>query len=132
MAKRIHTDGPCPVEEVLAMFGGKWMPAILHHIKDEPKRYNELLRLIPLISRRILTQQLRDLEASGLVQRTRFDSKIPRVEYFMTDLGRTLIPVFDAIEAWGRLHLPTVRGNQRLASATVNRVESTNAEEALI
>ncbi|MEM9596565.1 MAG: helix-turn-helix domain-containing protein [Acidobacteriota bacterium] len=107
--KAIRHDGPCPIERVLAVFAGKWKPAILFALENEGTlRFNELRRAVPGISQRMLTQQLRELERDGVVSREQFLEIPPRVEYRLTSLGRSLSPVEAAIDAWGEAHMQQV------------------------
>ncbi len=91
----------CPISPVLELFIGKWKIEILWHLGDKPKRFNQLRRLIPRASQKIIAQQLRQLERDGLVTRTHYPEIPPRVEYERTDLAKSLIPIFEAIEKWG-------------------------------
>ncbi len=91
----------CPVDATVAVIGGKWKPTILFHLKSGPRRFNELRRLMPHITQRMLTLQLRALEADGIVKRKVHEQVPPWVEYSFTKHGRTLGPLFDAMEAWG-------------------------------
>lgn len=100
----------CPVAATLNVVGGKWTPSILFHLKDEPCRFNALRRLLPDITQRMLTLQLRSLETQGVVQRTVFDTVPPKVEYRLTERGLTLAPIIEAMEAWGTEQL--VRSSQ--------------------
>jgi len=108
MPKQVHYTGPCPVEKALAVFGGKWKPAIIYFLARGTKRFNELRRLIPETTQKMLTQQLRDLERHGLIHRAHYAEIPPRVEYSLTDLGRTLGAVFQTIDDWQRTHLRAV------------------------
>lgn len=92
----------CPVNATVAAIGGKWKPTILFHLKAGPRRFNELRRLIPEITQRMLTLQLRALEQDGIVVRTVHERIPPRVDYAFSDKGWTLAPVLDAMERWGR------------------------------
>jgi DNA-binding HxlR family transcriptional regulator len=92
------------VATTLDVIGGKWKPTILYHLKDGPRRFNELRRLMPEISQRMLTLQLRALEADGVVTRSVLDAVPPRVEYAFSAHGGTLGPILDAMEAWGTEH----------------------------
>ena len=99
--KKIH-NSPCPIEPVLQTFGGKWKPSILFYLEQKgTMRFNELKRTIPEITQRMLTQQLRELERDGLVNREHYPEIPPRVEYSSTKLALTLTPIFQAMEAWG-------------------------------
>ena len=91
----------CPVVFTAEVIGGKWKPIILYHLIGGPKRFNALRRLMPEITQRMLTLQLRALEADGIVRRTVHDHVPPKVEYALTERGWALGPVFDAMCAWG-------------------------------
>jgi len=98
------------MEATLDLIGGKWKSVILFRLSESTKRFSELGRLLPRISPRMLTRQLRDLERDGLVKRKIYAEVPPRVEYSLTDTGRTLQPVLDALKAWGEKRgLPLVR-----------------------
>lgn len=91
----------CAVETTVSVVGGLWKPLILYHLMDGKKRFMELSRLTPQATQRMLTLQLRELEADGVVTRHVFAEVPPRVEYALTDLGRTLAPVLGALRTWG-------------------------------
>lgn len=95
----------CPVTALLELIGGKWKPVILYCLRDETRRFGELSARMPSISRKVLTEQLKQLESDGLVIRVQFNEIPPRVEYSLTDLGRSLAPVLQAMERWGSTHL---------------------------
>ncbi|MEM9147987.1 MAG: helix-turn-helix domain-containing protein [Pseudomonadota bacterium] len=100
--KRRHTDYvDCPIEAALDLIGGKWRGTILFRLSEQTRRFNELGRLIPKISQRMLTNQLRELEADGLVHREIFAEVPPRVEYRLSAEGETLLPALLAMHAWG-------------------------------
>lgn len=86
------------------MIGGKWKPVILFHLNLGMRRNGELRRLIPGITQKMLTQQLRELERDGIVSRTIHATVPPRVDYALTDGGRSLEPVLRAMADWGRAH----------------------------
>jgi DNA-binding HxlR family transcriptional regulator len=94
----------CPVALTLSVIGGKWKPTILFFLKDRPRRFNELRRLLPQITQRMLTLQLRALEDDGVVVRTVHDTVPPQVEYALSGYGWTLAPIIDAMESWGQRH----------------------------
>lgn len=102
----------CPVALTLSVIGGKWKPTILFHLKDGPHRFNELRRLVPGITQRMLTLQLRALEQDGIVFRTVHPTVPPQVEYRLSDYGATLGPIIGAMERWGERH---ARGTRRVA-----------------
>ena len=91
----------CPVEAALEVLGGKWKGLILFHLRNEPRRFNELKRLIPGITQRMLTKQLRELEADKIVHREIFHEIPPKVEYSLTNFGLTLTPILKALQEWG-------------------------------
>lgn len=98
---RYDCNEGCPVEACLSVIGGKWKGVILYHLLSDTIRFNELRRLMPEITQRMLTKQLRELEADGLVHRKVYPEVPPRVEYSMTEYGLTLRPVIDALFQWG-------------------------------
>lgn len=95
----------CPVEATLELIGGKWKGVILYHLLSETMRFNELRRLMPSITQRMLTKQLRELEADQLILRKVYPEVPPRVEYSMTEYGSTLAPIITALQQWGIEHL---------------------------
>lgn len=112
----------CPVATTLDVIGGRWKPTILFHLKDRPRRFNELRRLMPDITQRMLTLQLRALEADGIVDRTVHAQVPPHVDYRLSRYGRTLGPILDAMERWGVEHGATRDGgHESLAAARARR-----------
>lgn len=95
----------CPVALTVSVIGGKWKPTILFHLKDGPRRFNELRRLVPDITQRMLTLQLRALEDDGVVRRIDHDTMPPHVDYGLTEYGGTLGPIIEAMQAWGERHM---------------------------
>ena len=91
----------CPVNTTLSVIGGKWKVLILYHLVEQTQRFNELRRLLPEITQRMLTLQLRELEEDGLIHREVYPVVPPKVEYSLTDFGRTLLPVISAMHQWG-------------------------------
>ena len=98
------TPSPCPVTTTLSVIGGKWKPIILYAIKEETKRFSQIKKLIPVISQKMLTQQLRELQEDGVIHREVYPVVPPKVEYTLTGYGRTLMPIMDAMAAWGQRH----------------------------
>ena len=103
--ERYDCNFGCPVEAALEALGGKWKGLILFHLKDGTRRFNELRRLIPDITQRTLTRQLRELEEDQIVERTVYPEVPPRVEYELTDFGKTLIPILEALYEWGKEYI---------------------------
>jgi len=98
----INPAPPFPsLERALDILGGKWKLIILGHLAGRTRRFNELRRLMPAITQRMLTLQLRALAADGLVHRKHFAQVPPRVEYSLTTRGETLIPILTALDRWG-------------------------------
>jgi DNA-binding HxlR family transcriptional regulator len=92
---------PCPVTAALSVIGGKWKVIILWHLQDGVKRFGELQRLVKGISQKMLTQELRDLEESGLVGRKVYPVVPPKVEYSLTETGWSLKPLLEQLSEWG-------------------------------
>jgi DNA-binding HxlR family transcriptional regulator len=95
----------CPLTATLRVIGGKWKGVIWWRLSAGIGRFGELQRAIPQITRKMLTQQLREMQRDGIVKRTEFDEKPLRVVYELTDYGRSLEPVIAAICTWGGGHL---------------------------
>ncbi|RXE56387.1 HxlR family transcriptional regulator [Methanoculleus taiwanensis] len=95
----------CPVEAALDVIGGKWKPLILWALGDDVMRFSELQKMIPGVNTKMLTKQLRELEADGVLTRTVYPEVPPRVEYAITDFGKTLLPIMEALCAWGAQYL---------------------------
>lgn len=93
---------PCTVSLTMDLVGGKWKAVILYHLKDEPKRYNELRKEMPSITEMTLSLQLKQLEKDGLILRKVYGKKPPiKVVYSLTDFGKSFVPVLEAITKWG-------------------------------
>lgn len=99
------TNSACPTETALDLIGGKWKGMILFYLYDDTRRFNELMRLIPGITQRMLTKQLRDLEKHDIIHREVYPQVPPKVEYSLTPLGQTLKPVIRGLEQWGIQYL---------------------------
>jgi DNA-binding HxlR family transcriptional regulator len=94
-----------PVELTIDVIGGKWKPLIIYYLLGGTRRFNELRRLIPLATQRMLTKHLRELEAFGVIERTVFPEIPPHVEYKLTLLGYSLKPLLDSMLDWGLNYL---------------------------
>lgn len=99
----------CPVRDVLAHLSDKWSTLIIISLTAEPRRFSALQRFIPDISKRMLTQTLRDLERDGLIVREVFPTKPPSVEYSLSPLGRTLLEPLSAIVSWAETSHDDIR-----------------------
>ncbi len=95
----------CPVGETIRLIGGKYKALILWFLIEEQQRYGVLQRLIPEATPKMLTQQLRELEADGLISRTVYPVVPPKVEYALTPLGRSMIPILKSMYQWGSGYL---------------------------
>ena len=99
----------CPVATTLQLIGNKWKILILRNLMARPWRFNEMLRSIPGISQKVLTDNLRALENDEIITRTVFPEVPPRVEYALSDLGESMRPIIKAMEAWGTEYQQLVR-----------------------
>ncbi|MFD4353685.1 winged helix-turn-helix transcriptional regulator [Nocardia sp. NPDC058518] len=94
-------DFDCPVEVTLDVIGGKWKGMIVFHLSAGTARFNEMRRVMPHVTQRMLTAQLRELERDGVLTRAVYAEVPPRVEYELTDFGRGLVPIIELMETWG-------------------------------
>lgn len=92
----------CDVEATLSVIGGKWKIMLIWFLIEEERRFSAFRRQFPEITQKVLTQQLRELETDGIVHREVFPQIPPKVEYSLTEFGRSLLPVMSAIDGWGR------------------------------
>jgi DNA-binding HxlR family transcriptional regulator len=95
-----HRPG-CAVEATLDLIDGKWKGVILYHLQSRTRRFGELRRLMPGITQRMLTKQLRALEGDRLIVRKVYAEVPPRVEYTLSEIGESLRPVIDVLKSWG-------------------------------
>lgn len=95
----------CPVTQAQDIIAGKWKIIILWHLSTQTRRFNELQRLLPNISKGILTRQLRELEEDQMVHREVYKEVPPKVEYSLTPLGQSFIPILDSMGDWSKKHL---------------------------
>lgn len=102
----------CPVETTLMLIGDKWKVLILRDLMPGTKRFGELKRSIGSVSQKVLTSQLRDMEEKGLVSRRVYAEVPPRVEYSLTELGRSLKPILDAMWIWGEGYQAKSKGSE--------------------
>lgn len=94
----------CPVETTVRILGGRWKAAVLEQLFQGTKRFSELKRGIAGISQRALAQQLRELQSTGIIDRTVYPDRPPRVVYAITPLGKSLRPLLEAMCHWGKSH----------------------------
>ena len=94
----------CPVETSLDVLAGKWKILILWYLRSETKRFNELQKLLPRTTQKMLIQKLRELEEDGIVHREVYPVVPPKVEYSLTEYGQTLKPILKQLYLWGEIH----------------------------
>ncbi|CAA6813415.1 MAG: Transcriptional regulator, HxlR family [uncultured Sulfurovum sp.] len=94
----------CPVETAINALAGKWKILILWYLRSETKRFNELQKLLPRTTQKMLIQKLRELEADGIVHREVYPVVPPKVEYSLTEYGETLKPLLKQLYLWGEIH----------------------------
>ena len=99
----------CPVATTVQLIGNKWKLLIIRNLLIRPWRFNEMMRSIPGISQKVLTDNLRALEADGIITRTVYPEVPPRVEYALSELGDSMRPIMRAMEVWGRGYQQMVR-----------------------
>jgi DNA-binding HxlR family transcriptional regulator len=104
-----HEPGRCPVRDVLDHLGDKWTTLVIIMLAEGPRRFSQLSRDIPDISKRMLTQALRDLERDGLVVRKVYPTKPPSVEYALAPLGQSLLEPLEALIGWAEKRHPEIR-----------------------
>lgn len=111
MLKFNEKNYPCYTTLTMGIIGGKWKAAILYNLISKTMRYNELRKTMPTITERTLSLQLKTLESDGIINRKVYASKPPlKVEYSLTELGKTLIPVLRAIVVWGKYVIEKEKG----------------------
>ncbi|KQM76262.1 HxlR family transcriptional regulator [Pedobacter sp. Leaf216] len=98
--KLYHAE--CGVNTAIALFSGRWKVMILHMLSKNTRRFGEIQARIPAVSKKVLTEQLKELEADGLISRKEYKELPPRVEYALTDFGKSLCPLLADIAAWKR------------------------------
>jgi DNA-binding HxlR family transcriptional regulator len=110
----------CPVEVTADVIGGKWKPLILFYVSQQTRRFNELRRLIPGVTQQMLTLQLRELERDGVLHREVYAQVPPKVEYSLTELGRTLMPLLWQMFAWGEQYMSLKQAQMGPATGSPN------------
>lgn len=120
---RYDCNEGCPVEAALEAIGGKWKGVILYNLLSQTLRFSELRRLIPDITQRMLTKQLRELEAENLIARKVYPEVPPKVEYSITAYGETLTPVIEALRTWGLQHAQNRKASRNNITVENNPIE---------
>ena len=108
MEKNKYFENPlgCPVVSTLGLISGKWKPMVIHVLIEQPMRFGKLKNKMSPISQKVLTEQLRELESTHIVQRDVIDEKVLNVTYSLTDYGKSLAPVLEALYLWGEINVP--------------------------
>ena len=103
---------PCPVATTINLIGNKWKLLILRNLLSRPYRFNELKKSLEGISQKVLTENLKDMINSGIIEKISYDEKVLHTEYKLTSLGHSLKPIFNALEDWGN-------GYKKLVETTI-------------
>ncbi len=111
----------CPVEATLQLIGGKYKTLILWHLIGKTLRFNELSKLVTSATPKMLTQQLRELEDNGLINRTVYPVVPPKVEYALTDFGKTIIPILESMCSWGTDYLEKNNNTAPICPSMLNK-----------
>ena len=117
-------DPNCPVSLTTSIIGGKWKPTILFFLEGGTRRFGELQRLIPATTKKMLIQQLRELERDQIINRRVYPEVPPRVEYSLTKHGETLRPILQLMSAWGERHRARYGGRKSVRVAAVAQASS--------
>ena len=115
--ERLAIGYSCPVEATVDIIGGKWKSVILFHLLPGKKRFGELQRLLPGVTQRMLTLQLRELEEDGIIARHVYREVPPKVEYSLTDFGTSLQPILLQMRDWGQEYMQTLLEKKRRVPA---------------
>jgi DNA-binding HxlR family transcriptional regulator len=111
----------CPLTALIDMIGGRWKVLALWRLRDGPKRFTELRRQMPGVTQKMLTQQLRQLEADGLVRREVFPQVPPKVEYSLTPTGEELSGLLTTLSKWATAHMPTLEAGRSKQAALADK-----------
>ena len=103
--KKVNTVCDCPITASISIVGGKWKPIIIWILIDGPKRFGELHKTIPGIALKVLSRHLKELEADGIITRKVYAQIPPKVEYTLTEKGRSLNDVMELLAEWGRKNI---------------------------
>jgi len=126
--KKYQRSPACPIREVLDRFGDKWSILIIIILGAEAKmRFNELHKTIGDVSQKMLTTTLRTLEADGLISRKVFPEIPPRVEYELTEMGKSLVPHITSLSAWADEHMPAIKKSRQRFEKHTAAVSKTNS-----
>jgi DNA-binding HxlR family transcriptional regulator len=104
--KKYRAAGDCPITATIDVIGGKWKPIIIWVLMDGPKRFGELHKSMPGIALKVLSRQLKEMEADDIVVRKAFPEVPPRVEYSLSEKGKSLTDIMESLAIWSRLNIP--------------------------
>ena len=110
----------CSIIATLKLFATKWKPCILCYLGEKSMRYNELYRIIPNISRKVLSEHLKELEKDSVIVRIQYDDKLQRVEYGLSERGKSLLPIMELLQNWGLNNIKGVQSIQEMFSVTMS------------
>jgi DNA-binding HxlR family transcriptional regulator len=110
----------CSEIATLKLFATKWKPCILCYLAEKPMRYNELYRIIPNISRKMLSEHLKELQINALIARVQYDDKLQRVEYSLSEKGKSLLPVLEQLQNWGLSNIKGVVSIREMLTTTIS------------
>ncbi|MBW8814160.1 MAG: helix-turn-helix transcriptional regulator [Caulobacterales bacterium] len=119
--RRTNPVSDCPLTAALAAVGGKWKMIILYWLAEEPRHFAGLRQLMPSISQKVLTEQLRELEADEIVAREVTGAAPAPVIYSLTPYGRSLMPLVETVRTWGRGHIERFTGDEPATSLSAGR-----------
>lgn len=105
----------CPMGTAVAIIGGKWKIPILYVLRERTFRFGEIKKILPQVTQKMLTQQLRELERDGLVIRKIYAEVPPKVEYYLTPLAKKLEPILDSLCAWGKEYQKIQKSSKKVA-----------------
>ena len=99
----------CPMSFTIEMIGGRWKTIILYELRNEPLRFGQLKKMLPYTTEKMLAQQLKQLEVDGLVVRDVKEIIPPHVEYYLSEIGKTLLPIINSMAEWGQIYNPLTK-----------------------
>jgi DNA-binding HxlR family transcriptional regulator len=119
----------CPVRATIDVIEGKWKPIIVNALKQGTLRFGQVRRQVPEAARKVLTEQLRELEHDGIIMRRTSEKRWERVEYSLTSYGRTLVPVLTLMAKWGKTHKKS-KGARSLRTAAEDKFQQSQCGSA--
>lgn len=102
--RKIPLDLSCGIRITMCVIGAKWKPCLIDMLREGPKRPNEIHKSMPEATPRVLNQQLKELEEHGVIRKVIYPELPPRSEYYLTDVGKDILPILDMLDDWGEAH----------------------------